>query len=770
VRGTLCILALGFLLAAWPAAQAQAPARFPVIVGHRAAAVPEAQLSSQAAVNFQRGAIGQMTQAVLNSMPAGSATSIKQFETIPFFAVEVDAAGLAALRSSPLVASIEEDVAVPPTLAQSAPLVQATDAASAGFTGAGWTVAILDTGVLKTHDGLTVVSEACYSTNSATSTSFCPGAASSSTGNDSGLPCTGVSSCDHGTHVAGIAAGNMSGLPGVARGATIIAIQVFSRFTSGCGTGVSACPLSRTSDRVLAHERVLALSSQFNIASVNMSIGGGGFSSPCGSSAEKTAIDNLRAAGIATVVSSGNDSTASAISYPACISSAVSVGSTTKSDVVSSFSNAASFLSLLAPGSSITSAVITSNTATGIKSGTSMAAPHVTGAWAILKQFRPTASVTEALAVLRATGESILDSRNGLTFPRIRIKAAIDSTPLAFAKSSPSAGTTGLGTSVTLGWAASSWLDGYEYCVDTSNNNQCDGSWTSTGTTAGASLTGLTTGRTYYWQARASNSMGTTAADSNTWWSFATAAITNPAMAVDTPFDNTTVTPSFTISGWAVDRAAASGTGVDTLHVWAFPSGSSTGQFVGVPTYGSSRGDIGSALGGQFTNSGFTLNASLTPGSYLLLVYSHSSVTGNFEQVIGHNIVVQAPATDPFTRIDQPAFNDTRSRSSVFTISGWAIDRGATSGAGVDTVHIWAFRNGQQPGTFVCVATYGQSRPDIGTAFGNSRFNNSGYSCNVNPSSLGFQSGDQWFFVVFGHSTVTGAFSQSAGAWVTFTP
>jgi hypothetical protein len=241
-----------------------------------------------------------------------------------------------------------------------------------------------------------------------------------------------------------------------------------------------------------------------------------------------------------------------------------------------------------------------------------------------------------------------------------------------------------------------------------------------------------------------------------------------PAMAVDTPFNNTTVTPSFTISGWAVDRAATSGTGVDVLHIWAFPQGSSSGMFLAVPAYGSARPDIGAALGSQFTNSGFSANVSLTPGQYLLLVYSHSSVTGNFEQVIGHNITVQAPATQPYTHIDTPQLTDTRSRSQPFTISGWAIDLGSTSGTGITDIHIWAFQNGQPLGTFVCVGTYGQSRPDVGNAFGNSRFDNSGYSCTV-PADT-FAAGTTWFFVVFGNSTVTGGFTQSAGAWVTFEP
>ena len=78
--------------------------------------------------------------------------------------------------------------------------------------------------------------------------------------------------------------------------------------------------------------------------------------------ARKAMIDQLRSVGIATIVASGNEGTPNAISAPACISSAVSVGSVddgsfgTVANEVSEFSNGAPFLSLLAPGRYITSA------------------------------------------------------------------------------------------------------------------------------------------------------------------------------------------------------------------------------------------------------------------------------------------------------------------------------------------------------------------------------------------------------------------------------
>lgn len=367
---------------------------------------------------------------------------VRLFEFIPFLAAEADAPTLERLRGDPVISSIQPDELVPPTLAESVPLVGAPAAWTSGFTGSGWAVAILDTGVDKNHSFLSgkVVSEACYSSNfpGSSASSVCPGGVTSSTAANSGLNCnTSIAGCNHGTHVAGIAAGRGTSFSGVAKDANIVAIQVFTRIdnTATCsGFGLTTpCALVYNSDYIRGLERVLALSSSINIAAANMSLGGGQYSANCDTSfpAEKAAIDNLRSAGVATVISSGNSGFTSALGSPACISSAVNVGSTndgssgTITNTVSSFSNSASFLNLLAPG-----AVITSSVPGGGYSnftGTSMAAPHVTGAWAVLKQRVPSASVTQILNALVSTGLPITDSRNGIVKPRIRVDAALQS-------------------------------------------------------------------------------------------------------------------------------------------------------------------------------------------------------------------------------------------------------------------------------------------------------------------------------------------------------
>jgi subtilisin family serine protease len=405
-----------------------------VIVGLNVSAVLD-RLLPAAQMLQQRQWIRQAQHAAALQVLMGTASQVKvQFDTVPYMAIEVDPTALARLRASPLVKEIHEDKLSRPHLLQSTPLVGANTAWNGGRTGSGWAVAVLDTGVDSTHPFLSgkVVSEACYSTTStADSTqSLCPGGAASSTAAGSAAPCAG-GLCTHGTHVAGIAAGGLAadGSSGVAKGANILAIQIYSLFPNYYGPGQGAV-LSYESDQVKALERVYALSSSMQIAAVNMSLGNGKYTETCDASfpALKTAIDNLRAAGIPTIVAAGNSGYRDGISGPACISTAVSVGATcdvsntsscaTGVNGVASFSNIASFVSLVAPGSSITSAIPGGGYAA--MDGTSQAAPHVAGAWALLKQAQPSLSVADALLQLQANGASMNDTRSSATVTGLR--------------------------------------------------------------------------------------------------------------------------------------------------------------------------------------------------------------------------------------------------------------------------------------------------------------------------------------------------------------
>jgi subtilisin family serine protease len=133
------------------------------------------------------------------------------------------------------------------------------------------------------------------------------------------------------------------------------------------------------------------------------------------------AVQKLRGVGIATVIAAGNDGLTGYVGAPGCISSAVTVGSTTKTDTVSSFSNLSPAVDILAPGSSITSAL--PGGAYGIASGTSMATPHIAGAYAVMRSAKPTASLDQILAALQAS--PIMLGRDGVDRPRIELISAV---------------------------------------------------------------------------------------------------------------------------------------------------------------------------------------------------------------------------------------------------------------------------------------------------------------------------------------------------------
>ena len=372
---------------------------------------------------------------------------LRQYAMSPMIAVTVNSEELKSLALDPEVQQIHPDRLSKPLLQNSVPLIgmDGVDGAYAlGATGLGQAVAVLDTGVQASHPFLSgkTILEACYSSSTGGDVSLCPNGSTSQTGTGAADATTAncfngsENLCTHGTHVAGIAVGKNPnpGIPpnGVAKEASLIAIQVFTRINDSweCGGfAYTPCVMSYESDQLAGLEWVFAQRSTLplgaKLASVNMSLGGGEYASACDYDPLKPIIDDLRSAGVATAVASGNDGYTASVSSPACISTSVSVGATTLSDRIADFSNESrTLVDLLAPGVDILSSVPVSTYES--LSGTSMATPHVAGAFAAIKSHLPDLSVSEIEQALKSTGTPVSSSTGRYTTPRISVNAALE--------------------------------------------------------------------------------------------------------------------------------------------------------------------------------------------------------------------------------------------------------------------------------------------------------------------------------------------------------
>lgn len=335
--------------------------------------------------------------------------SINKMTLDPMIAISVDEEALKYIFKLPYVKKITEVGSGKAFLGESTSIVKADKAWGLGFKGDGEVIVILDTGVDYNHTMLyqNVIGGACFSTNDFFNgiSSLCPNGSNRDVGISAGDNCNSINGCDHGTHVAGIAAGNTQNLKGVANGSDIISIQVFSEIDDqNVCTSTEGTPCLRYFDDDLKSALdyvydVLYQQDNYNLTAVNMSLGSGQYSIECTNHSLAQSIDRLVGAGISVVAASGNEGYSNAMAAPACIPNVISVGATDNQDKHWEDSNAASFLDLVAPGVDITSSV--PGNYYGQFTGTSQAAPHVAGTIAIMRSATPTLSVPQIRSILR---------------------------------------------------------------------------------------------------------------------------------------------------------------------------------------------------------------------------------------------------------------------------------------------------------------------------------------------------------------------------------
>jgi glucose/arabinose dehydrogenase len=112
-------------------------------------------------------------------------------------------------------------------------------------------------------------------------------------------------------------------------------------------------------------------------------------------------------------------------------------------------------------------------------------------------------------------------------------------------------------------------------------------------------------------------------------------------VTVDVPASGSTVDSTFMIAGWAIDPAAATGSGIATIHIWGFRADGTATVFIGVPEM-FERADVGAAFGSQFVHSGYgKIVSTLSPGTWWIAVYGLSAVSGQFDSSQAFWVVVR---------------------------------------------------------------------------------------------------------------------------------
>lgn len=376
MRKILTVLAAGLALLGADLVWAQAA---------QAAEPVEPTSQGEAIIGFQRGFLPNLgvDQLLGNLLPITRVSTKGSFLTVRVPDIGIVRQVIAAM---PGVAYVEDNAVmnalVVPNDArygtQYGPQMMGAPAAwdsAAGFGSSNVKVAVIDSGILATHEDLTgrVLQGHDYVNNDATPDD----------------------TCGHGTHVAGTVAASTNNTVGVAgmSQATILPLKALQKstglFSSGC-SGSTAGIAQAIIDAADQGARV-----------ISMSIGGGS------SSAMLNAVNYAYNKGVVLVAAAGNDGGSNSIDYPGAYPNVIAVGALDSNKARASYSDGGSQLDVMAPGTGVISTYNSATNAYATMSGTSMATPHVAGAIALALSCAPSATPAQVTSALYSTADDL---------------------------------------------------------------------------------------------------------------------------------------------------------------------------------------------------------------------------------------------------------------------------------------------------------------------------------------------------------------------------